>query len=132
VLGLLSGGPAYVPGLYGQITTTANSVVVFSTDGGIFNTGSLGAEVRVDIRIMVDGFAQALGRYEVEVRNFANSGRWSFSIATTLAPGVHVVGVDAMLSDLHRMTPADQFPTAFVGGASDDTQGRLTAVVLKQ
>ena len=74
-----------------------------------------------------------MGTFDVENGNFSTVGRWSLSIATTLSPGVHTVGVDAMLSGIHRLNTANPFPRAFVGGAgTTGTHGTLTAVVLKQ
>jgi hypothetical protein len=129
-----AGGPTIVPGLWGQITTTANSVVVFTSSGGIVNTGTTpGDHVRIRIRLMVDGAVQEFGSFDLENGNFSNMGRWNFSIATTLAAGTHNVAVDATLIDMHRQASSGAFPRAWVGGAeTTDTHGTLTAVVLKQ
>ena len=123
----------FVPGLFGQITTTAGDMVVFTSNGGIVNTGLPGDHVRVDVRLIVDGVSKDLGAYDLENGNFSNTGRWSFSMATALAPGVHTVGVQVMLSGINRLNASSPFPRALVGGAADTaTRGTLTAVVLKQ
>jgi hypothetical protein len=109
--------------------------VLFSTDGGIVNTGFIGDHVRVNIRLVVDGTALAVSSSDVEVDNFATTGRWSFSVAATLTPGTHMIGVDVILSDLHRMNPGTAWPRAIIGAdlaVAPGMSGRLTAVVLKQ
>ena len=127
------GGPAYIPGLFGKITTPADSVVVFTSQGGIANTGAPGDHVRVAIRLLVDDVIQEFGEYDVEVGNFSSLGRWSFSVALTLAPGDHMVGVQAQMTDIHRLSAATPFPRALVAGTPDSTaHGTLTAIVLKQ
>ena len=127
------GGPAYIPGLFGKITTPANSVVVFTSDGGITNTGLPGDHVRIAIRLLVDDVIQQFGEYDVENGNFSTMGRWSFSIALPLPAGDHIVGVQAQMTDIHKMSTSTLFPRALVAGTSDSTaHGTLTAIVLKQ
>jgi hypothetical protein len=133
LLSVIDGGPTPIPGLTGQLTTTANSVVVFTSNGGIVNTGILGDHVRVDVTLIVDGRPLEVGSYDLENGNFSNTGRWSFSIATTLLPGVHIVAVNAQLTDIHKASASPTFPRALVGAAANaSTHGTLTAVVLKQ
>jgi hypothetical protein len=127
------GGPAYIPGLFGNITVPANSVVVFSSQGGIENMGAPGDEVRVAIRLLVDDVVQEFGEYEVEHGNFSSFGRWSFSIALPLSAGSHTVGVQAQMTAINKAPASTSFPRAIVAGTPDSTaHGTLTAVVVKQ
>ena len=133
MFGLGDGGPAFVPGLFGTITTPGQSVVVFSSNGGIVNTGVPGDDVRVIIRLIVDSVVQEFGEYDVENGKFSNMGRWSFSVAVPLSAGDHTVGVQAQLSGIDQANPSTGFPHAFVGEtAGSPSHGTLTAVVLKQ
>jgi len=127
------GGPAYVPGLFGNITVPANSVVVFTSQGGIENMGLPGDWVRVAIRLLVDGAVQEFGEYEVEHGHFSSTGRWSFSIALPLAAGTHSVGVQAQMTGIDKAPTSASFPRAIVAGTADLTShGTLTAIVVKQ
>ena len=109
------------------------TVVVFTSQGGIVNTGAVGDHVRVAIRLLVDNVVQEFGEYDVENGNFSTTGRWSFSVALTLPAGDHNVGVQAQLADIHRMNSALPFPRAIVGGAANTVgHGTLTAVVLNK
>ncbi|HEV3214512.1 MAG TPA: hypothetical protein VGZ27_02250 [Vicinamibacterales bacterium] len=123
-------GEITVPGLWANITVPSNSVVVFSTDGGIVNNGVAGDFVQVDLYLIVDGVMLGKSQVGIENGNFLRSGHWSFSTVATLSAGAHTVHVDAMLSDCNA---GNSSPYAFVGGTPDaGTRGTLTAMVLKQ
>jgi hypothetical protein len=119
--------------LFGTITTPANSVVVFTSNGGLINIGLPGDHVRVAIRLLVDGVIQEFGEYDVEDGNFSSIGRWSLSIALPLPAGVHTVGVQAQMTDIHKASSSPSFPRAQVAGTADTTvHGTLTAIVLNK
>ena len=123
-------GNIIVPGLWGNISVPSSSLVVFSSDGGIVNTGVIGDFVQVDVYLVVDGVVVEKSQVGIENGNFLKSGRWSFSTVATLSAGMHTVHVDAMLSDCNA---GNSSPYAFVGGTPDTaTRGTLTAMVLKQ
>jgi hypothetical protein len=104
------------------------------SDGGIVNSSALpGDYVRVDVRLLVDGVVLVTRRHDVENGTFANTGHWSFSIATPLSAGSHTVVVDAMLSAIGRGNPGNPFPAAFVAGTADTvTRGTLTTIVVNK
>ncbi len=123
-------GTINVPGLWASINVPSDSVAVFSSDGGIVNTGVNGDFVQVDIYLVVDGVVLERSQVAIENGVFSRSGRWSFSIVATLSAGMHIVHVDAILSDSNT---GNSSPYAFVGGTPDaGTRGTLTAIVLKQ
>jgi hypothetical protein len=126
-------GSATVPGLWANLNVPSNSVVIFSSDGGIVNTGvNVGDFVQLDMHLIVDGITLGSTQVGVENGNFLKTGHWSFTTVAVLTAGVHTVRVDAILSGLSSLVPGF-FPYAFAGGTPDAlTRGTLTAVVLKQ
>jgi hypothetical protein len=130
---VLGGGPAYVPGLFANITVPTSSVVVFTSQGGIENMGAPGDFVRVAIRLMVDDVVKEFGEYDLEHGNFSCFGRWSLSIALPLSAGSHSVGVQAQMTRNEKAGTSAAWPRAIVGGTEIETShGTLTAIVMKQ
>jgi Collagen triple helix repeat (20 copies) len=130
----VSWGPVGIPGLNGQITVPADSVVVFSCDGGTHIDGSTrGDFIQVIVRLLVDGVARAARRIDLEKGYFSTSQNWSFTLAMPLAEGTHTVAVDASQAVNDTVSHLMPFPAAFVGApASDPLHATLTAVVVKK
>jgi hypothetical protein len=119
-----------VPGLWANVNVGSDSVEVFSSDGGIVNTGVTGDFIQVDIYLVIDGVVLGRSQVAIENGNFSRSGRWSFSVAATLTAGMHTVYVAALMSDCNA---ANSSPYAFVGGTADAaTRATLTAIILNQ
>jgi hypothetical protein len=130
----VSWGPVGIPGLNSQITVPADSVVVFSCDGGASIDGTnVGDFVQIVVRLVVDNTVQVARRIDLEKGYLATSQTWSFTIALPLSAGTHSVGVDASQLVNNTRNGAMPFPSAFVGAAaSDPLHATLTAVVLKK
>jgi hypothetical protein len=131
---VVGGDPAQIPGLSGQFTTEANSVVIFMTEGGIANDGAfLGDFVRVDVRLIVDGNVLENRRYDVEKGNFGSTGHWNYSVVAALGAGVHHVRLEARMVSSGRLNAANPFPTATLAGTANTVgRGKLTAIVLNK
>jgi hypothetical protein len=70
--------------------------------------------------------------YDVEMRRFSNSTRWSFTKAMDLTPGNHTVALQATWVGAGWGRTGAELASAIVAGTAVTEQSTLTAIVLNK